>query len=139
MMRLIDADALRESLFESSQFDTYNDYSMVIDTIDLAPTIEPDWNEMLVLCDNCGHAVHVKRINAKPIIESERKTEWLPCSEKLPKPYEDVLVSTSQNRIQLGWIDRDAEWTITRFRIGDDKVLAWMPLPKSYKEEKTDG
>lgn len=39
-LRLIDADALRESLFESSQFDTYNDYSMVIDTIDLAPTIE---------------------------------------------------------------------------------------------------
>lgn len=39
-MRLIDADALRESLFESSQFDTYNDYSMVLDTIDLAPTIE---------------------------------------------------------------------------------------------------
>lgn len=39
-MRPIDADALRESLFESSQFDTYNDYSMVIDTIDLAPTLE---------------------------------------------------------------------------------------------------
>ena len=37
--RLIDADELREELFESSQFNTYNDYSMVIDAIDLAPTV----------------------------------------------------------------------------------------------------
>lgn len=39
-MRLIDADPLREELFESSKFDTYNDYSMTLDTIDFAPTIE---------------------------------------------------------------------------------------------------
>lgn len=23
---------------------------------------EPDWNEMLVICDNCGHAIRVKRV-----------------------------------------------------------------------------
>ena len=61
-MRPIDADALRESLFESSQFDTYNDYSMVIDTIDLVPTIEErkkgKWIDARdfcgeFLCSNC--------------------------------------------------------------------------------------
>lgn len=25
------------------------------------PAIEPDWNELLVICDNCGHAIRVKR------------------------------------------------------------------------------
>ena len=22
---------------------------------------EPEWNELTVICDNCGHAIHVKR------------------------------------------------------------------------------
>ena len=26
---------------------------------------QPDWNEMLVICDNCGHAIHVKREDKK--------------------------------------------------------------------------
>ena len=26
-----------------------------------APTVELSWDEMLVICDNCGHAIHVKK------------------------------------------------------------------------------
>lgn len=26
------------------------------------PSAQPDWDEMLVICDCCGHAIHVKRI-----------------------------------------------------------------------------
>ena len=26
------------------------------------PSVQPDWNELTVICDNCGHAIHVKRI-----------------------------------------------------------------------------
>ena len=29
------------------------------------PSVEPNWNEMLVICDNCGHAIHVKRIEVE--------------------------------------------------------------------------
>lgn len=25
------------------------------------PSAQPDWNEMMVICDCCGHAIHVKR------------------------------------------------------------------------------
>ena len=25
------------------------------------PSAQPEWEEMLVICDNCGHAIHVKR------------------------------------------------------------------------------
>lgn len=66
LIRLIDADALRGSLFESSQFDTYNDYSMVLDTIDLAPTIEErnkgKWVKLSAdsfHCRLCGHTFTV--------------------------------------------------------------------------------
>ena len=40
-MRLIDVDPVMEEL-ERSQFDTYHDYSMTFDTLDLAPTIEAE-------------------------------------------------------------------------------------------------
>lgn len=26
------------------------------------PSAQPDWNEMIVICDCCGHAIHVKRV-----------------------------------------------------------------------------
>lgn len=25
------------------------------------PSVQPDWDEMIVICDCCGHAIHVKR------------------------------------------------------------------------------
>lgn len=28
--------------------------------INLLPSVQPDWNEMIVICDCCGHAIHVK-------------------------------------------------------------------------------
>ena len=39
------------------------------DLISKPSVIEPDWEEILVICDNCGHAIHVKRTDVKPTIE----------------------------------------------------------------------
>lgn len=33
-----------------------------VKAIEMLPSAQPDWNEMLVICDNCGHAIHVKRL-----------------------------------------------------------------------------
>ena len=27
------------------------------------PSAQSDWNELMVICDNCGHAIHVKKEN----------------------------------------------------------------------------
>ena len=37
----------------------------VYEGLDELPTIEPDWNELLVICDNCGHAIRVKRVEGE--------------------------------------------------------------------------
>ena len=29
--------------------------------LDKLPAAQPDWNEMIVICDCCGHAIHVQR------------------------------------------------------------------------------
>lgn len=37
---------------------------------------EPQWEEMLVICDNCGHAIHVMKGDIR---KPERKRgEWIP-------------------------------------------------------------
>ena len=47
-----------------------------IDHLSTMPSALPDWNEMLVLCDNCGHAIHVKRTDVKPITD-RKKGHWV--------------------------------------------------------------
>lgn len=37
--------------------------SYINDIEELPP--EPDWEEMLVICDNCGHAIRVKRLERR--------------------------------------------------------------------------
>lgn len=29
------------------------------------PPAQPDWDEMIVMCDCCGHAIHVKRTDVE--------------------------------------------------------------------------
>ena len=33
-----------------------------VDILSDLPSAGPDWNEMVVICDCCGHAIHVKRL-----------------------------------------------------------------------------
>lgn len=62
MARLIDADELRELYNERNNFDTYNDYSFVVDTLDYMPTIDAEtvrhgnWRhyERMLTCSECG-------------------------------------------------------------------------------------
>ena len=36
-----------------------------VSAIENLPSAQPDWNEMMVMCDCCGHAIHVKRIDVE--------------------------------------------------------------------------
>ena len=64
--------------------------------------------------------------------------KWIPCSEKTPKPYHKVLITTSWGGIEIGWINDLHHWESDWYNYGDNGVLAWRPLPKPYKEEITD-
>ena len=39
----------------------YYEYNHAIEAIEQLPSVQPDWNEMVVICDCCGHAIQVKR------------------------------------------------------------------------------
>lgn len=66
------------------------------------------------------------------------EAEWIPCSERLPKARESVLLSTKE------WTGEGCYWETTKNHViwkgyrwnaiyWDDEVIAWMPLPKPYK------
>lgn len=77
---------------------------------------------------------------------------WIPCSERLPKEDARYLVQMSYGMMQVlswandlekvddfdfynekhsGWYEYDSEWGYCERH----EVVAWMPLPKPYREE----
>ena len=85
----------------------------------------------------------------KSLLPAQPKQRWTPVTERLPNDYTDVLVWFEYFRYGdynclyqtygIGnYSTKYDSWTINH-ETGWDKlqVIAWMPLPKPYKEEKS--
>lgn len=86
--------------------------------------------------------------NSKPY--EERPHEWIPVSERLPDDMQRVLVWFEYYRYGdyncmyqtygFGYVC-DGEWSpFINGETGwkDARIIAWMPLPESYKEVEND-
>lgn len=73
--------------------------------------------------------------------QDEKENGWIPVSERLPEECENVLTSVKFTGClgrygtfkKIGHIDYYGNWR------GDcigGEVIAWMPLPEPYKEDK---
>jgi len=92
-------------------------------------------------------------LNAQKAFLAEAEQGWIPCSERLPKEDSRYLVQMSYGIMQVlswanvlekvddvdfcnekhsGWYEYDSEWGYCERH----EVVAWMPLPKPYREEK---
>lgn len=68
------------------------------------------------------------------------QTRWIPCSERLPEIGRNVLISCKAEYGEWtseGQLEADGMWTQYRWSaiIPRPKVIAWQPLPESYREE----
>lgn len=73
--------------------------------------------------------------------------KWIPCNEKLPEKFEDVLVTQKyydldceEYRIDVNTacLDEDGYWYTIFLEEGymeDYDVIAWMPLPEPYRRK----
>ena len=64
--------------------------------------------------------------------------KWIPCSEKLPEPYQYVLRTVKR----LYWDEGTGYTTCLDVDIGtyntnDGNIVAWMPLPKPYERKES--
>lgn len=76
-------------------------------------------------------------------LEQQEKTGWIPVTERLPDEDGEYLVTKKLRYFGNTEIDM-ACWFKNLMTDGNngfyksEQVIAWMPLPKAYKEEKND-
>ena len=68
------------------------------------------------------------------------EAEWIPCSERLPKENGEYIVSLEDS--VYPWAKFfNGKWFMLSINaiareFGEYEVIAWMPLPKPYREER---
>ena len=75
-------------------------------------------------------------LREQPTVQPE--PQWIPCSERLPEIGQAVICQCRAGIINVMKLDSDRHWFIDPNHLYmQGFVIAWMPLPDSYKEEKT--
>lgn len=123
-MRLIDADALRESIITRQTEMSYED-AWALTCVDNAPTIEPrKWIPF-----------HKRELTEE---EQEMYPEWsyyLDC--ELPEDGDEILISSPTWGVYQDTFNN--EGSDGCYLEGDEEIddgMAWMPLPEPWKEEE---
>ena len=66
----------------------------------------------------------ISNIQSQPTI-TQPEPEWIPCSERLPEPYEHCLWTTIDGRV----VYHHCDGLFSNY-------TAWMPLPEPYRGEQ---
>ena len=130
-------DAVMKCYDNDELFEVYED------TLRALPSAQPSYNPD-EWCHDCKEYDTEKhccpRWNKviRSTLQDVKQSDWIPCSERLPKKEGFYLVTLKYKR--------GAETTIRFFRIengecywskwGNEIITAWQPLPEPYREEK---
>lgn len=68
-------------------------------------------------------------------LEKQINNGWIPCSERLPKQDEEVLITDATGHVRLMWIVGDRFENIGN-SVEFDFVVAWQHLPQPYEVPK---
>lgn len=63
----------------------------------------------------------------------EKNPHWISIKERLPNPYQRVLVAYSDGAVKLSFKTNEEELHWGNNVINEDSIRAWMPLPE-YKK-----
>ena len=71
-------------------------------------------------------------------VAEEYNNGWIPCSERLPEDDYICIVTVeypnNKTMVDYGWFDRKSVcWFVGMQEFRTSNILAWQPLPESYK------
>lgn len=84
----------------------------------------------------------MQNVLIKLIEEQTKVGEWILCSERLPEPFERVIVFVKYNNevsknmsicndvITTNFRDKNGDWIDAGLHY---EIVAWMPLPEPFK------
>lgn len=58
---------------------------------------------------------------------------WILCKDKLPEPYQDILVTHREGKVYAAQLTLGGYWRIGRNLEPPGSVIAWMPYPEPWK------
>lgn len=68
-------------------------------------------------------------------LSTESAQKWIPCSERLPEK-DELVLATVWNDVVIAWRNRYGGWESAEDMYEKGDVIAWMPLPEPYREER---
>ena len=86
------------------------------------PSAQPEWSEPLVICDNCGHAITVRKDDA---------SAWKPYHDGDDIPDGRYLVQAADGEMHTGTMTGFG-WIFGHYV---PPVVAYRELPEKYVEE----
>lgn len=74
-------------------------------------------------------------IATRKAFEALEGAKWIPCSERMPEAGKYVLRTIRK----FGWHGEEY-WSVDigPYNTNDGSIIAWMPLPEPYREERTE-
>lgn len=94
-------------------------------------------------CTNCGGRDHCK-IKFEPsrkcccFWKPELKPIWIPCSERLPEHYNEILFCERDRTIHKGYMYWDGTFIENHVKLRKSDIVAWMPMPDAYEPPESE-
>lgn len=84
----------------------------------------------------CNYAEIMWKQVVKDIIDNQQTvSQWIPCSERLPKENEPVLGTVEvEDELMVMELIFYNDWLKGKY-----ELIAWQPLPQPYKESELNG
>lgn len=64
-------------------------------------------------------------------VVEEYNDGWIPCSERLPETYDNLIICQRDGYVNVGWYSLNEFKDLNSVPYKD--VIAWQPLPEPYK------
>ena len=125
--------------------------NMLDDLISRQAAIDAEGLDEQIRCEMCRNPMHTDRgcdgnckydeklyerimqildERIKPLPSAQPEQRWIPCSERLPETYGAYLVQDVYGTIFVDY------WR--GYWVAKTTMVAWMPLPEPYREERTE-